>query len=201
VVKRTNSNDDQLDPLSSAALVVLNLNDNRFDRPIFDHTVYNFTMYENSPLNTLIGQLNAIYISRPTSDDQQLTVANGEEDDSIRYRIVPFVDGDQLMSAQMLALAEDDVSSSFNSALPVRIDAQSGKLSVRLNVDREKFVAAENGMSGMGTNGGGGGGGIGHNGEAFGLKQGLIRFNVEASYASTSYSYAMVNKMNIFACY
>lgn len=155
-VKRTLQNQESRSDTDSTSVLMLTINDNRFDRPIFDYPIYNFTMDENTPLGTTIGQLKAVYFSGSS--------LNPDETSSMRYRIVPFAEDVD----QMLASNDEAAADIFSSALPIRIDAESGRLSVRLNVDREKFVSGD--------------------------KLGLIRFNVEASYAST-YSYARVNIM------
>lgn len=138
---------------SQSLLIMLNLNDNRFDRPIFTQSIYEFTLDENTQLGAQIGQLNAIYMSPNPSF----------ESESIRYRIVPFIGGQETT----MTYEEADF---FTSGLPVRIDPETGILTLRLNLDREKFV-----MDGLAD------------------KLGLIKFSVEASYASMSYSYAKVN--------
>lgn len=169
---------------SQSSLVVVNLNDNRFDRPIFDHLVYNFTVDENIPLDTIIGQVNAVYLHRPSDENGSSSILKEDEQATIRYRIVPFVDGD---AEQIVGfIPNEETADVFSNALPVRIDADTGRLSVRLNVDREKFSSLIETRSSPA-------------GELDGVREsnklGLIRFNIEASYASSSYSYAKVTNI------
>ena len=67
---------------ASLALVVINVADNKIDQPVFDFSVYNFTIVENSTFNTMIGQVRAIY-SNHVGDQETL-------DNLINYRIVTF---------------------------------------------------------------------------------------------------------------
>lgn len=155
---------------SQSILVQLNLNDNRFDRPVFDRTVYEFTVDENIQLGTEIGQLNAVYMHRPGSVPTPTPSTT-----AIRYRIVPFVEDNPNQDPMLIlngVFSPDETAST--SGLPVRIDPDSGRLTVRLNIDREKFVMNAAARRSDST------------------RLGLIKFNVEASYDSISYSYAKV---------
>lgn len=170
---------------SEWTVLMVNLNDNRFGRPIFDHSIYNFTIDENTNLGTIIGELNAIYLHRPSGENDTMRLLLAEEENSIRYRIVPLAEDGAENSVIMMA-TNDEAADFFSSALPVGIDAETGRLSVRLNIDREKFLTSRN------PRGGGSYAEIdGSRGDENQL--GLIRFNVEASYAST-YSYAKVRE-------
>ena len=95
IIKRPDSPISQ----SSTSTVVVNLIDNRFDRPIFENSVYNFTIYENSPLDSLIGQVNAIYKKRKTISDKSDSLL--DDSNQIKYRIVPNVLYDQFDFSSM----------------------------------------------------------------------------------------------------
>jgi hypothetical protein len=152
----------------SRSLVLVNLNDNRYDHPIFDYQVYNFTVYENSPLNTVIGQVNAIYLSK----------FNEKNTNDIKYRIVPFVSFDGSDS--------DEASSN----LPVRINQISGLLAQKLNIDREKYLThGENGGSQASTQMFLFPSEKSARKSATSSNDGLIKLNIESSYMSMSYGY------------
>ena len=161
----------------SSSIVMVNLFDNRFDKPVFDFQVYNFTVDENSPLNTLIGKVNAIYLNRddPSASNQ------------IKYKIVPFeanFDIDQIL---------DSDESLLNNRLQIKIDSKTGILSQKSNIDREKNVITGimdyekssptlvNYMSKSKVS------------NKQSAEMGLIRFNIEASYESMTYGYSKVN--------
>lgn len=92
--------------------VLINLKDTRLDKPRFDQFVYNFTITENAPLDTIIGQVHAEFF---TKLEQQ-------QPSAIQYRIVPFV-------------------SSFGTFdMPVMVDYMTGQLNQALNIDREKYL-------------------------------------------------------------
>jgi len=86
--------------------------DSRLERPRFDKFVYNFAVAENAPLDTVIGQVRALFYGKRARSD-----AAGE----IEYRIVPFVDSD----------------GSFD--MPVVVDYLTGQLTQALNIDRERY--------------------------------------------------------------
>jgi hypothetical protein len=131
---------------SSTSTVVVNLIDNRFDRPIFENIVYNFTIYENSPLDSLIGQVNAIYKKRKTISDKSDSLL--DDSNQIKYRIVPNVLYDQFDFSSMQFSNENDdnnlVSSNnnnnINNGLPIEINQLNGVLTQKLNIDREKYL-------------------------------------------------------------
>jgi hypothetical protein len=108
---------------SSTASVQINLKDNRYDRPIFDYAVYNFTVVENTPLNSIIGRVNAIYL-------------NAMDTSLIKYRIVPFLDDKSFSFVQDMAGSEE----ASISQLPIKIEQATGLLVQKTLIDREKFV-------------------------------------------------------------
>jgi len=59
--------------------VVVNLKDNRLDRPRFDYLVYNFTVTENMPLDSVIGSVHAKFFTQKSNEDSN-------SDDAIEYR-------------------------------------------------------------------------------------------------------------------
>jgi len=122
----------------------VNLIDNRFDRPIFENNVYNFTIYENSPLDSLIGQVNAIYKKRMTNSDRSDSTL--DETNQIKYRIVPNVLFDQFDFNSMQFSNENDDNSmssnnnNINNGLPIEINQLNGVITQKLNIDREKYL-------------------------------------------------------------
>jgi hypothetical protein len=161
----------------SSSIVLVNLFDNRFDKPVFDFQVYNFTVDENSPLNSLIGKVNAVYLNRddPSSINQ------------IKYKIVPFdanFDIDQIL---------DSDESLLNNRLQIKVDSKTGILSQKSNIDREKHIltgimdyekaspSLVNYMSKSKLS------------NKQSADMGLIKFNIEASYESMTYGYSKVN--------
>ena len=121
-VKRPHSLDDNGDDF---ARVQINLKDTRYDRPVFDSAVYNFTVTENSPLNTIIGRVSAIYL-------------NAADPSLIKYRIVPFIDE---KSFDMMPATASGEESSLTGHLPIRIEASSGVLVQKVLIDREKHMS------------------------------------------------------------
>ncbi len=49
--------------------VVVNLKDNRLNRPRFDYLVYNFTVTENTPLESIIGSVHAEFFAQKSNED------------------------------------------------------------------------------------------------------------------------------------
>lgn len=147
-----------------SARIQINLKDARLDRPVFDFSVYNFTIVENSPLSTIIGQVNAVFL-------------NAEDESLMKYRIVPFVDDFKMFQSQSESNEIDSLSLASSSLLPIKIDSTTGQLTQRVFVDREKFL-----------NGGEPG-----SGKLASSDDGVISFNVEVSYASMLYDYCKVN--------
>ena len=61
----------------STSMLLINVIDNRLDRPVFDFNVYNFTITENLRFDAIIGQIRASYAR--------------QFDPEIKYRIVPMI--------------------------------------------------------------------------------------------------------------
>jgi hypothetical protein len=197
IIKRSDSPISQ----SSTSTVVVNLIDNRFDRPIFENNVYNFTIYENSPLDSLIGQVNAIYKKRKTSMAQ--TDADLDETNQIKYRIVPNVLFDQFDFNSMQFSNENDDNSminnnNINNGLPVEINQLNGVLTQKLNIDREKYLnnedqyIVESKLQNKNTLSSS----LPQSNRILSNKNndGLIKINIESSYfTSMSYGYCTVN--------
>lgn len=95
--------------------VLINLKDTRLDRPRFDQFVYNFTITENAPLDTIIGQVHAEFFTK----------LEKQQPSAIQYRIVPFVSSFGILD------------------MPVMVDYMTGQLSQALNIDREKYLIDE----------------------------------------------------------
>jgi hypothetical protein len=145
------------------ARVQINVRDNRLDRPVFDRAVYNFTIVENAPLNTVVGRVTALYL-------------NAVDPGLIKYRIVPFVDDSEERSSLFNFMQELGGNGGGEEAsvahLPVRIEPATGLIVQTLIVDRERYVGEKDSAT---------------------SSLGLISFNVEASYASSLYDYCKIN--------
>ncbi len=126
--------------IKSITSVQVNIVDNRMDKPVFDLPVYNFTISENSPLDSLLGKVHAKYTQH-----------------KVKYRIVPFNSINQ----------EDD-------SLPIKINQINGNLSLKSNLDREKYLEVQEMSDQVGSDG-------------------ILKLSVESSYASAKYAYAKVN--------
>lgn len=137
----------------SQSLVQINLVDTRLDKPIFDYQVYNFTISENSPIDSLIGSVHAKYFSAR----------------NIKYRIVPFINANE---NSLLNKILNSQSNDETTLLPVKINQLNGTLSLKLNLDREKYLEDNLKQSN---------------------EKGILRLSIESSYASTKYSYSKVN--------
>lgn len=131
---------------SSISFVQVNLIDNRLDKPIFDNQVYNFTISENSPIDTLIGKVHAKYVS---------AIQMKQNKNQIKYRIVPLMDKDNDLDL-----------------VPVKIGQSNGNLSLKLNLDREKYLDKNEKSN-----------------------DGILRLSIESSFASIKYAYCKVNIM------
>jgi hypothetical protein len=192
----------------SSSIVIIKLVDDRYERPIFDYTVYNFTIVENSSPDTLIGRVNAFFLTKKMlKNDEQRFLADSSylsedlNESRVKYRIVPplLMDNVQIQ----MSSGENDELSSLNG-VPVRVDKLTGVLTQKLNIDREKYLIynLNDGLKSpqaMMTNNDGSGlvhssstsSSIGNS--LSNSNSGLLRLNIEASFASIAYSYAQVN--------
>lgn len=145
--------------------VLINLKDDRSEKPRFDHFVYNFTITENAPLSTELGKVRATFISQNQGIDTNF----------LEYRIVPFVSETSFNTQQFDLLNA-----------PITVDYLTGMLSQGSNIDREKFLqndfSQQNSQIKKSNK---------HKTKA--SANGLLTLNVEASYASSSYAYSKVN--------